>query len=292
MMTTSRLDNLITLRNGQAIRTRLQWLEDRVFWIGELNRSDLVGRFSISPQQASVDIKLYQEMAPLNLCYDRSRKLYSKGESFQPLFEKGCEEWLNANEEDGKQLRSIKLEAVRPIKRSISPEVLMAVSRAYRQRMPLSVLYQSMKDSAASWRTICPHTIVETGIRWHIRAWVVEKKGFIDMVPGRILETREAPSFEWISGAADDDWNTFQQIILVPSHTFSEAQREVIQQDYQMVDGRKTLSIRRCLVYYQLSSMFLLDAVREFQGEPQDRNLGLAVWNWQELMMFVKDGHA
>ena len=28
MMATSRLDNLITLRNGQAIRTRLQWLED------------------------------------------------------------------------------------------------------------------------------------------------------------------------------------------------------------------------------------------------------------------------
>jgi hypothetical protein len=292
MMTTSRLDTLASLRNGQAIRTRLQWLENRLFWIGELNRSDLVGRFSISPQQASADIKLYQEMAPPNLCYDRSKKLYSKGDGFQPLFEKNCEEWLNANESDHERLRSIKLETVRPIKRGISAEILMAVSRAYRQRIPLEVLYQSMKDADASWRTICPHTIVETGIRWHIRAWVVEKKRFVDLVPGRILETRERDPIEWVGGAADDDWNTFQQIILVPSQTFSEAQREVIQQDYQMTDGRMTMSVRRCLVYYQLSSMFLVDAVREFEGEPQDRNLGLAVWNWRELMKFVKDENA
>lgn len=278
-----------SLRNGQAIRARLEWLENRIFWVGELNRSDLVTRFGISPQQASADIKLYQDLAPRNLRYDTKRKLYVEAESFEALFQKSLRQWLAENRQEHADLRSIQLEAVKPVKRVMADQALKAIARSFRLRRPVSVLYQSMKSDKPEWRVICPHTIVETEIRWHIRAFMVEKGMFADLLPGRILDVTDAGTTPWIGSEADNAWNTMACIVLVPSRTLSEDQRQVVERDYRMEDGQHVIHTRECLVYYQLSSMYLVDAVREHEGEPQDRNLGLAVSNWKELMKFVKD---
>lgn len=288
LMSNCRLDIFKTMRNGQAIQSRLQWLEDRIFWVGELNRSDLVSRFAISPQQATADIKLYQEHAPDNLHYSGSKKLYTKADSFKPLFDKSLEAWLTSNADEEPTLRSIQRESVKPIKRGMSDAVLMAISRSFRLRLPISVLYQSGKKEKPEWRVICPHNIVETEIRWHIRAFMADKKVFADIIPGRVLETRDSPESEWVGAEADAAWNTMADIILVPSETLSPMQREVVERDYRMKNGECVISTRECLVYYQLSAMYLVDAVREFQGEPQDRNFGVAVANWQDLMKYVK----
>ncbi|MGD0960030.1 MAG: hypothetical protein ABSB19_09505 [Methylomonas sp.] len=287
-MSNNPLDVFSRFRNGQAIQARLQWLEDRIFWLGELNRSDLVSRFSISLQQASSDIKLYQELAPKNMLYNGSKKIYFKSDNFCPLFPKDHKLWLATNDFENKTLRSIQCVPVKPIKRSISDLVLMSVSRSYLHRIPISILYQSMKNDVPTSKTICPHTIVETEIRWHIRAWDADKRTFTDIVPGRILDVREDMDTEWIGSEADTSWNTKVEIILEPSSKLSVSQRAIVERDYQMENGCLIIEIRECLVYYQLSSMYLVDAVRELQGEPADRNFGVAVKNWQDLLKYVK----
>jgi hypothetical protein len=287
-MSNNSLDIFLRLRNGQAIQSRLQWLEDRIFWLSEINRSDLVSRFSISLQQASSDIKLYQELAPENMLYNASKKIYFKSDNFCSLFPKNHKLWLAANDSENKNLRSIPCLPVKPIKRSISDNVLMSVSRSYLHRIPISILYQSMKDELPAWRTICPHTIVETEIRWHIRAWMADKRTFVDIVPGRILEVKEDKNTEWVGSEADISWNTRVNIILEPSSQLSNSQRDIVERDYQMGNGCLIIETRECLVYYQLSSMYLVDAVRELQGEPADRNFGVAVKNWQDLIKYVK----
>ncbi|WP_031438540.1 WYL domain-containing protein [Methylobacter tundripaludum] len=287
-MSNNLLDVFSKLRNGQAIQARLQWLEDRIFWLGELNRSDLVIRFSVSLQQASSDIKLYQKLAPKNMLYNASKKIYFNSDDFCPLFPKNHNLWLAANNFENKTLRSIQCVPVAPIKRSISDNVLMSVSRSYLHRIPISILYQSMKNDLPTWRTICPHTIVETEIRWHIRAWVANKRTFTDIVPGRILDVKEEANTEWVGSEADTNWNTKVDIILEPSSQLSDSQRAIVERDYQMENGCLIIEMRECLVYYQLSSMYLVDAVRELQGEPGDRNFGVAVKNWQDLLKYVK----
>lgn len=281
------LEQLAGLRNSQTIQKRLAWLEDRLFWIGELNRADLVARFSISPQQATGDIKKYQELAPANLAYDRSRKLYTKADGFEALFAKSAETWLATNAEGPSTLRAIRRTSVKPIKRGVGDEVLIALSRAFRLRLPISVLYQSMIERESSWLTICPHNFVETEIRWHVRAWVDSLSTFTDIVPGRILEWHDAPEAEWVGADADSSWNTMVDIVLVPSKALNQAQSQVVQRDFNMIDGQRVIATRECLVYYQLSAMYLVDPVREYQGEPKDRNFGVAVQNWQLLLRYV-----
>ena len=170
------LSGLSAMRNGQAILRRLQWLEDRVYWIGELNRADLTRRFEISPQQATSDLSLYQKLAPANLTYDRSKKQYGRAKTLAPLFEKNPESWLHNNAAEDAGLRSIGMSSVKPLKRVISAEMIQILSKAVRIQTPLSVVYQSMKSAEPELRVICPHSIVETEIRWHVRAWVAKSE--------------------------------------------------------------------------------------------------------------------
>jgi hypothetical protein len=59
-----------------GIEQRLEFIEFRLFWDGEINRSGITKQFSISVPQASNDLKRYAEQAPGNLVYDKSLKRY------------------------------------------------------------------------------------------------------------------------------------------------------------------------------------------------------------------------
>lgn len=288
-MSNSPLANLDSLRNGQVIKRRLNWLENRLYWIGELNRSDLTCRFGMSPQQASADIAMYQSLAPANIDYDRSRKLYKRGEMFKPLFEKDLEEWLRGNEEDEASLRAIRMVSIDPGRRGITPRSLQILSSAYHQKTPLSILYHSRKDEEPKRRIICPHTIVETNLRWHVRAWDTTRRQFVDLIPSRIIEACPAASAEWVSEDSDSAWNTLIEIILIPSPKFSEKQRQAVRLDYGMDNGQIVLEVREALVYYQLSAMHLVEAIRSHAGDPKDHNIGIAVGNWKSLMKYVSE---
>ena len=57
-----------------SIERRLAFIEERLFWLGEVNRGDLIRRFGVSPSQASKDIARYLELSPAGLSYDKSAK--------------------------------------------------------------------------------------------------------------------------------------------------------------------------------------------------------------------------
>lgn len=65
---------------------RLEFIDFRLRWDGRLNRGDLTAFFGISVPQASLDIARYSELAPGNLEYDRSSRVYVAPQSFTPLF--------------------------------------------------------------------------------------------------------------------------------------------------------------------------------------------------------------
>lgn len=196
---------------------------------------------------------------------------------------------MYSSNQESSALRTIQCVTVNVIRPNIQANILMHISRAYHKRQPITILYQSRKNEPPTWRTICPHSIVETNIRPHIRAWLVEKKEFGDLVPNRIIEIHDAINTEWVGADADAKWNTFIDIQLIPSMQRTELQRQVIERDYKMVNGVLTIPTRACLIYYQLSAMYLVDAVREYRGEPPEHNIGLAVKNWQDLLQYVKD---
>jgi hypothetical protein len=68
-----------------AVERRLAFIEERLFWLGEVNRTDLVRRFGVSMSQASGDIGRYLALEPPGVTYDKSVKRYVAAESFRPV---------------------------------------------------------------------------------------------------------------------------------------------------------------------------------------------------------------
>lgn len=57
--------------------------------MGEIGRPDLANRFGVSPAGATRDLALYREVAPQNIGFDSSSKIYRIGKTLSPIFEHG-----------------------------------------------------------------------------------------------------------------------------------------------------------------------------------------------------------
>ena len=81
---------------NQAQRERLFHIDFRLYFLGTINRNDLVSRFGIKEAAATRDISLYKEWAPKNMEYDTKAKTYIQREGFKPLFNYGSNQALSA----------------------------------------------------------------------------------------------------------------------------------------------------------------------------------------------------
>lgn len=77
---------LADLKLGYAVVQRIRLIDFLIGHYGSINRSALMDYFGISMPQASADLATYQQIAPLNIVYDKSQKTYCKTEAFARLF--------------------------------------------------------------------------------------------------------------------------------------------------------------------------------------------------------------
>jgi hypothetical protein len=68
-----------------AVMARLRFIECVLAHYGTFNRSLIVDYFGLSVPQASIDISAYKMLAPNNMQYDPSAKLYRRCDSFKPV---------------------------------------------------------------------------------------------------------------------------------------------------------------------------------------------------------------
>lgn len=245
---------------------RLEFIDFRLQWDGRLNRSDLMEHFGISVPQASADIAAYAELAPDNLVYDRSARVYVASSGFAAVFPTTTAEHylndllaLNAKvlPPEGSFVGwapSVAM-AVSPA-RSVPPSILVSVVRAIRGRSAVQLLYQSMSRPEPSWREVSPHALGHDGFRWHVRAFCHARGAFRDFVFARALEVREAGPTT-VQSENDVAWHTPVELILEPNAGLSASKRKVVELDYAMTSGQVTLETRQAMLYYVLQRLGL-----------------------------------
>ena len=72
---------------SHAQRERLAYIDFRLYFFGEIGRPGLIERFGVAPAGATRDLALYREIAPQNITFDGSNKIYRIGQAFSPLFD-------------------------------------------------------------------------------------------------------------------------------------------------------------------------------------------------------------
>lgn len=260
-----------TLKWG--VERRLEFIEFRLYWEGGVNRSDIIERFGVSVPQASKDLTLYQERAPMNARYDKSARRYVAGEGFTPVFLRPdpdtyliqlrqLAEGLVAEGESWLMAPPVTDVALTPL-RAVDGAVLRAVLAALRDGLSVEVLYQSMNAARPdpAWRRISPHAFGHDSFRWHVRAWCHDSERFKDFLLPRILAVG-AQSALGRPGAEDAMWQAIFDLAIIPHPGLSAAQQTVVARDFGMTRGRAVLPVRKAMLFYVLRRLGLLEDAR------------------------------
>lgn len=254
LLTTKKSPMLENLSQPQ--RDRLAFIDLRLRMLGELRRQHLIERFEIQEAAASRDIALYKTLSIHNLVYDASSRSYKASESFESLFEPTAEHaliWVAKGLGDGEPRNTMPGIAVDFPDQLSWPklDILSHVTQAIHQKCPLRIDYESLNGS--SQRVIVPFSLVDNGLRWHVRGFDRKSEEFRDFVITRILKASPLPAdavaFHETSDQ-DIQWTRIVELTLIPHP--DQPRPEVTLMDYAMADGALTLKLRAATAGYTL----------------------------------------
>lgn len=143
--------------------------------------------------------------------------------------------------------------------RSIRPEVLRPLLKACREGLRLETEYVSFTTPISEIRLIAPHTLIYTGMRWHVRAYCEKNGEYRDFVLSRLRGEPDVLDTSAFSREADTSWNTLVDVIIEPDQRLTPEQKNIIEIDYGMQNGQLVLPSRGALVQYVLQR-FQIDA--------------------------------
>ncbi|MDY0833883.1 WYL domain-containing protein [Pseudomonas sp. SED1] len=288
-----RKQSIEQVRWDLALRYRL--IETVAWWEGRLTTGHLIQSFGISRQQASKDINTYiNEHAPRNLTYDKQLKGYVPSKLFKPRFiDDSASAYLHLlyqNNERAPHIEGLALayahsKVLEVPDRSIRPQILRPLLKACREGLRQETEYVSLANPEPEIRLIAPHTLVYTGMRWHVRAYCEKNRKYRDFVLSRLRGEPEL--LDKSENLIDEDtvWETAVDLVIAPDLRLSPTQRAIIETDFGMVDGQLVIPSRQALVKYVLQR-YQIDP-KNLDPKPEAQQI--VVKNLQELKPWLYD---
>ena len=158
-----------------AQRQRLAFIDFKLFFTASMTRSEIVQHFEMGVSAATRDITLYKALAPNNMEYDNAEKRYFITNKFKPLFKHDAKHTLVKLANDISDGFDAIGSTDFPVEQSSQlnlPDitVIARLSQAIIIGKAVNVVYTSL-SSGSGIRELVPHTIVDNGLRWHVRAF-------------------------------------------------------------------------------------------------------------------------
>lgn len=272
---------------------RLEFIDYRLRWDGQINRSSLTDFFGISVPQASLDITEYAKLAESNLEYDTRARVYRATESFKAVFpssavERYLDDLLRVAVQPEIPYGSFlgwqsPVAAVPKLGRRLNADIVGVILRAIREKELVEVFYQSLTDPEGGERMLSPHALVHDGNRWHVRAYCHKRKAFRDFSLTRIKHCKYVGQDR---DRADEDyaWNTMVNVVLTPHPGLTPAQRKLIENDFLMEGGEMHVECRRALLLYLLFQLNL----NEDQADQRPEVIQLVLKNRDEIKDLIQ----
>ncbi|MCG6202250.1 WYL domain-containing protein [Psychromonas antarctica] len=255
------------------IDERFFFIETLVWWEGRINTRHLREKYDLSQATAQKILKQYQKMFPENLTYNPSEKAFIVSDSFTAIDKLNdfSDYLVNISGDDHPSISTSVFEVEAPL-RNLNPLQIRPILRAIREKLAIDIGYISLSNPDYLDRIIQPHSLIFDGLRWHIRAYCNKNQDFRDFSLSRfngdaIFEGKATHSVE-----QDKNWNTFVDVVIEPDPRFSDVQKQIIEKDYQMVNGRKIISVRGALTNYLLKRL----NIDHYQNTPEAQQIVLS----------------
>lgn len=251
----------IELQNlSYAQQQRLAYIDFKLYFTGSVTRADIVQHFKLGVSAATRDINLYKEHVPKNMAYDNTQKKYFLTNSFKPLFTHDAKRTLVklAHQiSDGFDAigdnSGVDFPVEQPSQLNVPDiNVIAKLTQAMINGKAVSVIYTSLSSGSGA-RELVPHTILDNGLRWHVRAYDRKSNAFRDFVLTRLAKVtviNNEPEVNEIK-LQDEQWNTIMPLEIVP-HPKNVEYPTAIKMDYGMENGVLKLEVRAAMAGYLL----------------------------------------
>lgn len=278
-----------------ATRQRLEFIELMAYYTGVVTRSDVAKAFAISDAAATKDLKAYGEIAPENLLYKHTVFGFVPSPEFKAVFADLSPTVVlpileaNLTTAGGpiqdQPVFGIPTESLSLPSRMPDKAVLAQITRAIHGNKKLKVSYRSLsKRESKDKRTIEPHSLVNTGFRWHVRAYNEETFDFRDFVLSRFVSAKCLDNEAESSAQYDDDWSEIISLKLSPHPKLNEDDQASLLIDYGSDGDIIDIKIRRALIGYLLQQLSV-DTTADYSLNP--KKYQLVVLNRDEIEPFA-----
>lgn len=247
------------------------WLiELLAWWEGRVQPSQLAGHWQCTRQHASKKLNEYNRQHP-GLAYCRQSKSYRPQEHFIPRYiRSNVGEYLHWASTGAGVCGAPLPCSILPVPvRSIRPEFMRLLVQAIREQKRLDVQYLSLSNPDGEGRIIVPHHLVNTGQRWHVRAWCEKNGDYRDFVLSRFRDVPELLEYSYKGAGQDENWNLQLTLVLAPDSRLSAIERKIIEEDHGMQNGQLRLPVRACLLGYLLQRFGIHSHVLDINPKAQ-----------------------
>ncbi|MBD1391318.1 WYL domain-containing protein [Neiella sp. HB171785] len=238
-------------------KQRLAYIDFKLLFTGYVTRSEIVNRFELGLAAASRDLSLYKELAPNNMAYDNAEKKYFITNKFAPIYHHDPRTSLMKiayQISDGfDAVGDVQFPVTAPTQLNVPDIFIVArLSQAVINKRPVRVTYTSL-SSGTSERELVPHTIVDNGLRWHVRAYDRKTESFRDFVVTRLskVEVLAETIDEVETSSYDTHWQAPLTLELV-AHPANIKHPQAIEMDYGMDNGVLMINTKVALAGYLL----------------------------------------
>lgn len=236
-------------------RARLHAIEVLANWLGQVNTTDLTGRFGISRVIAQRDIVRYLNIAPGNLSYQPPIRAYAATSIFKPVLTAGTiDEYLSLEKGAERLLHGSQVVQLAPPPLTIKPAIVRPIMQAISLQHGVNIHYTSFNHPKGTDRLIYPHSLVNSGFRWHIRAFCTTRNDFRDFNISRILKSSSKKAIKMSETSIENDllWNKNLTLILGANPNLSKQERQMVEQEFGMIQSKLELNVRAALLPYVL----------------------------------------
>jgi len=243
----------------------LRVVELLLLWEGRVRNARLRAMLGVHFTTASRLVAAYRELNPGASEYEAATKSYLATPSIKAFLTDGTvEEYLALV--DRTRTGTDPVVRVHMDLGCIDSTLFSLLHRACEDGGGVHLTHGSMRNPGRASREIWPHSLVQAGRRWHVRAWCAQSAAFRDFSLGRIRNARSLDAVRPTEAnpALDTAWQTFVDFRLVAHPELSKEQQRLVQDEYFKGASTRGVTERGALLPYLVHDLrAALDVARE-----------------------------
>lgn len=234
-------------------------IETLLLWEGVARNErvrELLGLHYVSTSRL---LSQYESLNSEGLSYSNGIRGYVTGSTFKPIFTNGrVEEYMAVLSKDarhGDHVARTHMDFG-----TVDRHAFSLLHRAAREKLSVTAKHCSMRHPEPVLKTFFPHTLVEAGRRWHVRAYVLNTEGsgaFQDLALTRLssVELKDEPRPAKADSDNDQAWSKILDVRIIPHPLLTPEQKKMIRMEYFNGTSARRVNVRAALLHYTLHEL-------------------------------------